>query len=119
MITINEAIALANVVIALSLIAIGSAMLSRAWRRLCQWPVSGYLEMAAGYIIGGIVIGQLTVFRIAGIDRELGIWGTDGEGTLAVRLACAAIMTSIARRALSSGGIMTAKDREDRDNGSN
>lgn len=111
--TVNGAIVAANVVIALALLALGLVLVWRAWGRLRHWPVSAYVALSGPYILPGIVIGQLALFRATDLAPP---FTPNGWGTLGLRVLCAVVTLSLVGR-VWRGQILTDADRRRLDGG--
>lgn len=107
--TMNEAIALINTVLALSLIALGVLFLWQAWQRrsVWTWPPSALVALGIVPLLTGLIIGQLVVFRLGAMPSP---FGPNEWGTLALRLITTAIVLGKLTR-VWRGQLLTARDR--------
>lgn len=105
--TTNGFIATANVVIAVGLIALGAALLWQARKGLIAWPVSALVALAGPYLLAGVVMAQLAVFRAGDLPPAL---ARDGLGTAVLRLALVYATLALVRR-IVTGRLLTERDR--------
>lgn len=107
--TINTAIALTNVVLAFSLIALGVLFLWQAHQRhsLFQWPVSALVALGIVPLVTGTAFFQIAIFRIHPVVYPFGV---NDPGTLALRILATLVVLFKLHR-VYSGKLLTSRDR--------
>jgi hypothetical protein len=106
---VNEWIAWANAVIAVSMFATGLVFFWQAWKRnaLLEWPPSVLVLLGIVPFCVGLAWGQIVLFRITDLD---GVFGPNGVGTLIFRWFVAVIVAARLVR-VARGRLLTSSDR--------
>lgn len=107
MLTMNTLIALVNVSIAMALLALGGAMLARAWTTIREWPVPALAAIAGMVLTIALIFFQLSLWRI---DAAPALVDQTAVLTLGLRLACLVVVVALTRR-VWRGQVLTARDR--------
>lgn len=107
--TMNTAIALALACIAAGLIALGLVMLWQAKQRGKMWaiPIPALAALGWCFLLPGVVIGQVSVFRLGTIPQPFDPYGW---GTLGLRVLSAMAVLALLRRVFI-GRLLTPGDR--------
>lgn len=105
--TVNGLIAVVNGAAGLALIFLGLALLWRANGRIWRWPVSAYVALAGPYLVPGLVLCQIAVFRAGSLPPP---FTANGWGTLGLRVVCAVVVVALVQRVVR-GRLLTAADR--------
>jgi hypothetical protein len=106
---VNELIAWANAVIAVSMTATGLVFFWQAWKRQClvEWPPSVLVLLGTVPFLVGICWAQIVMFRLTELD---GLFGPNGAGTLAFRWGVAVVVAFRLVR-VARGRLLTPADR--------
>ena len=107
--TINGAIAALNFAAVVVYVALGVGLLYQARRSLRQWPVSALVALAGPYLAAGLMLAQLTGWRMG--DWPGTAWDRDGPGTLLLRLVLVGVGAALLQRILR-GRLLTDSDRQ-------
>lgn len=104
----GELIVIANVVAAVAYLVLGAVFVWKGFSGFREWPVGAMVAIAGPYLLAGIVLVQLTIWRA--MDNDGSIIGWEGKGTLVLRIAIAFTAFALARRVVF-GSILTDGDR--------
>jgi len=107
--TINEAIAYANVALAVGLLALGTLLCWQAATRrsFWSWPPSALVALGLGFLLPGLVSLQQVFFRVGDLPSPL---DRNEWGTLAFRVLVAAYVLGLLMR-VWRGKLLTGRDR--------
>jgi hypothetical protein len=101
-------IATANVIHSLGLIALGVSMIWKAWGSIWHWPAPALVAMAGPYLIPGLILLQLAVWRMT--EEDGGAFGYEGSATMALRVVGAVVTIALLLRVLTDT-LLTESDR--------
>lgn len=112
----NEWIAWANALIAVSLIGTGLVLFWQAWHReaFWEWPLSVLVTLGLTPFLVGLAWGQTVLFRLWDMP---GAFGLNGEATAAFRWVVAVVVTLRLVR-VARGRLLTPADRDRLNGGS-
>lgn len=106
--TTNGQIALAVLVLSLTMIELGCVLIWRNRHNLWEWPVCAGVAMAGTYIAPGLVLLQVLTFRVFDLPWPFGV---NDFGTLGFRVLAAITLVAFSIRA-HCGRIITDDDRK-------
>lgn len=106
--TTNAMIGTLNLLITLSLLALGFGLVWLARTQWRSWPVSARIALGGVFVTTGLCIGQLALFRLTALPDVV---SPNGWGTLVLRTATAIVAIALARR-VYTGRLLTPADRE-------